>query len=314
MSKKIRRKLMLIIILSLILCILLGIAFSLYRNKNQLTTYAATYADKVQELVSSNIITENNNSVITNGSSLLQTYIDDYLIENNISSDSLQYCIEDLETHTRYSQNEYENVFAASIYKLPLAMIYYEKINTGEYTSDSLFTYEAFHYEAGGPIGSNCSVGDQIALSKLLHDMILCSDNTAGHILFENLGGWVSFKEAISKYSSIAQEDYFYSYDNVLNASFVSDVLSYLYKHSNDYTQLIADLKNAMPDDYLATSVDAEIAQKYGNYGIYKNAAGIIYGDHPYSIAIFTSLGNQNTVIGDINAICYAYFNGNLVE
>lgn len=99
-----------------------------------------------------------------------------------------------------------------------------------------------------------------------------------------------------------------------MNASFVSDVLSYLYKHSNDYTQLIADLKNAMPDDYLATSVDAEIAQKYGNYGIYKNAAGIIYGDHPYSIAIFTSLGNQNTVIGDINAICYAYFNGNLVE
>ena len=30
----------------------------------------------------------------------------------------MQYCIEDLETHTRYSQNEYENVFAASIYNI----------------------------------------------------------------------------------------------------------------------------------------------------------------------------------------------------
>lgn len=57
-----------------------------------------------------------------------------------------------------------------------------------------------------------------------------------------------------------------------------------------------------------------ETKQKYGYYDIYNNAAGIVYGDHPYSIAIFTSLGNQNTVIGDINAICYAYFNGNLVE
>ena len=40
-------------------------------------------------------------------------------------------------------------------------------------------------------------------------------------------------------------------------------------------------------------------------------AAGIVYGEHPYSIAIFTSLNEDGIrVIGEINELCYEYFNG----
>lgn len=312
MPKKIKHKLWIILALCLIWVALLGIYVLFPHSNNQLSINAIDYSNMIKGILSSN--NDVPSPSITPEADQMETLINNYLIQNSISDASIQYCIEDLETHTRYVHNENENVFAASIYKLPLAMIYYEKIHAGEYTLDTLFTYEANHYEAGGPIGNVYAAGEQIALSELLHDLILYSDNTAGHILFENLGGWIAFKEAISKYSDVKQDDYFYSYDNVLNAAFVSDVLAHLYEHSDDYTQLIANLKMATPDAYLATDVKTDIAQKYGNYGMYNNAAGIVYGNHPYTIVIFTSLGNQNTVIGDINAICYTYFNGNSMK
>ena len=109
----------------------------------------------------------------------LEELISAYLEQNNISEDSVQYCIEDLETNERYVHNETENVTAASIYKLPLAMIYYEKIAAGELDENTLFTYEANHYESGGPIGMTYAPGAQIPLEELLHCMILYSDNTA---------------------------------------------------------------------------------------------------------------------------------------
>ena len=306
MTRKLKRNLLLIFSLCIMLFILTISLFLLQPSESHLLANVQNHTDKINVIASTSI---DDHFVEKYGQTKLEERIDTYLSENGISTDSLQYCIEDLETHTRYTHDADQNVFAASVHKLPLAMIYYEKINNGEFTLDTLFTYEASHYEIGGPIGSDYQAGDQIPLSELLHDLIIYSDNTAGHILFENLGGWISFKETITKYSNTTQEDYFYSGENVLNASYVSDVLAYLYTNSDQFTQLLTDLKNAKPNEYLAASVDAEIAQKYGNYDVYNNVAGIVYGQHPYSIMIFTSLGTQSTAIGDINAICYAYFN-----
>ena len=70
-------------------------------------------------------------------------------------------------------------------------------------------------------------------------------------------------------------------------------------------------MKKATPNDYLASSIQPEIAQKWGLQSVYRNAAWIVYGEHPYSIAIFTSLNEDGIrVIGEINELCYEYFNG----
>ncbi len=241
----------------------------------------------------------------------LDDRISDYLAENGFSASSVQYCIEDLTSHRRYEKDAQMNVTAASIYKLPLAMVYYEKIAAGELSEATCFTYEASHYEQGGSIPLRYQVGDQIPLRELLTALILESDNTAGHILFENLGGWTAYKQVISKYSDTPQEAIFFSLNNVTNAAYTADVLAYLYAHEQSFSQLLSDLKQASPGEYLRYVIDEETAQKYGLLGDYRNAAGIVYGEHPYSVAIFTSLGESGSrVIGEINAICYAYFNG----
>lgn len=72
------------------------------------------------------------------------------------------------------------------------------------------------------------------------------------------------FKKAITKYSEDEQEDYFFSYDNVLNASFIGDVLNYLYAHEDIFATLLEDMKKATPNDYLASSIQPEIGSKMG--------------------------------------------------
>ena len=53
-------------------------------------------------------------------------------------------------------------------------------------------------HEDAGVISSDYGIGSQVPLSDLLNDLIIYSDNDAGHILYENLGGWKEYKEAKS--------------------------------------------------------------------------------------------------------------------
>lgn len=304
-SRKIRRSILFLLIGSLVvIAALVGIRMWGDEEDGMLSakTLASTYGEGLME--DAQLLSSQKQQG-------LDERIQAYLTANGISSASVQYSIEDLTTHERFTKDAQMNVTVASVYKLPLAMLYYEKIAEGEVSEQTLYTYEASHYEQGGPISLRYSVGDQIELGELLEALIIESDHTAGHILYENLGGWPAFKQAITKYSDTPQSDEFFSYDNVLNADYVGDVLGYLYAHEEEYAQLIDDLKEAMPGEYLESVIQPETAQKYGLYDVYRNVAGIVYGEHPYSIAIFSSLGESGSrVIGEINAICYEYFNG----
>lgn len=242
----------------------------------------------------------------------LTELIEHYLEQEGIPLDLIQIHIKSYETQEVYAWNEDAYVTAASIYKLPLAMLYYEKIQEGTMRLEDSLLYEAYHYEAGGPIGDTMYPGSYLRLETILHDMIVYSDNTAGHILFEHLGGWVMFKQSCEKYSTKALDEVFYSYDNVMNASYMGDVLDYLYEHKNQFQDVWEDMEQSMPNDYLNKTLGNVTIQKYGQYGDAVNAVGIVDGDHPYHIVIFSQLGlDMVDHIGAINALCYEYFNQN---
>ena len=58
--------------------------------------------------------------------------IEAYFQENGIDHEKVAYCITDLEHNIKYSMNEKDEFIAASIYKLPLAMLYYDKVANEE--------------------------------------------------------------------------------------------------------------------------------------------------------------------------------------
>lgn len=234
--------------------------------------------------------------------------IEAYFQENGIDHEKVAYCITDLEHNIKYSMNEKDEFIAASIYKLPLAMLYYDKVNEGEYTLDSTFTYSGYMHEDAGVISSNYGIGSQVPLSDLLNDLIIYSDNDAGHILYENLGGWKEYKEAMTKYTDSISENY-YTMDNVTTANTMNDVVTYLYDHKEDYKGLIKNMEEAEPGEYLDRDTQLSMPQKYGMYDSALNSVGFVECNTSYSIVVLTSLGDKGAdVMANINRIAYEHF------
>lgn len=234
--------------------------------------------------------------------------IEAYFQENGIDHEKVAYCITDLEHNIKYSMNEKDEFIAASIYKLPLAMLYYDKVNEGEYTLDSTFTYSGYMHEDAGVISSDYGIGSQVPLSDLLNDLIIYSDNDAGHILYENLGGWKEYKEAMTKYTDSISE-YYYTMDNVTTANTMNDVVTYLYDHKEDYKGLIKNMEEAEPGEYLDRDTQLSMPQKYGMYDSALNSVGFVECNTSYSIVVLTSLGDKGAdVMANINRIAYEHF------
>lgn len=234
--------------------------------------------------------------------------IEAYFQENGIDHEKVAYCITDLEHNIKYSMNEKDEFIAASIYKLPLAMLYYDKVNEGEYTLDSTFTYSGYMHEDAGVISSDYGIGSQVPLSDLLNDLIIYSDNDEGHILYENLGGWKEYKEAMTKYTDSISENY-YTMDNVTTANTMNDVVTYLYDHKEDYKGLIKNMEEAEPGEYLDRDTQLSMPQKYGMYDSALNSVGFVECNTSYSIVVLTSLGDKGAdVMANINRIAYEHF------
>lgn len=234
--------------------------------------------------------------------------IEAYFQENGIDHEKVAYCITDLEHNIKYSMNEKDEFIAASIYKLPLAMLYYDKVNEGEYTLDSTFTYSGYMHEDAGVISSDYGIGSQVPLSDLLNDLIIYSDNDAGHILYENLGGWKEYKEAMTKYTDSISENY-YTMDNVTTANTMNDVVTYLYDYKEDYKGLIKNMEEAEPGEYLDRDTQLSMPQKYGIYDSALNSVGFVECNTSYSIVVLTSLGDKGAdVMANINRIAYEHF------
>lgn len=244
--------------------------------------------------------------------SQLQEKIDAYIEEEDLDKDEICYYITDLVTDESISLHPNVDMTAGSIYKLPLAMLWYEMINDGEYKLKDTLTLTSEDYEEGGVIAANYAVGSHITIKELLEEMIVNSDNTAAHMLFNELGGYSKFKSKADKFSEKEMDNEFYSRsENIVTARYMNDVLYYLYNHSDEYTTLIKDMRKSQKEGYLNATVQTNAAQKYGAYMQASNAVGFVdSAKEPYSIVVLTSysdLGEE--CIGDINEICYEYFN-----
>ena len=187
-------------------------------------------------------------------------------------------------------------------------MLYEDMIAQGKYTRDSLLYFDYYMIEDNGYLLSCYSPGTWVPLGDILDIMIRYSDNTAGHILFETMGGWLKYREAMLAYTD---ETCFAwdTYDNVICAAVMSDVLSHLYENRSRYENLIEVMSEATPHQFLDSIIQVNMPQKYGSYEYAINSAGFVDGEHPYTIVVLTALGNYGeTVMADLNAIAYRHF------
>lgn len=229
--------------------------------------------------------------------------VEKYIDKNNLNQDNFAFFYYNPITEESYFYNENSYFTAASTIKVPLAMIYYDKINNGDLTLKSTFTYNKEHYEEGaGTIVALYKPGEEVPLQYLLEQMIVNSDNTATNILKTGLGGEKAYRILIKQYTQIHLPSEF-NEDNITSAAYSLDVLKKIYNNQDDYQRLIELMKKSSGGGYLKKDItNCEIAHKYGSYEGNVHDYGICYSNNPYLIGVFTkNVPNAENLISTIN-------------
>ena len=230
----------------------------------------------------------------------VKNLISQIMSKNGLNSSNFGFFFYNINTREYYFYNEDKYFTAASTVKVPVAMLYYDKINAGEISEDDTLLYKSNAYEAGaGEVTSKYKAGSRIPYSVLLREVIVNSDNTANNILIGNIG-FKQYRYDIAKYSNRELSSTFYG-SNVTCPGFAYDVVKYLYKHSDEYTELLSNMKKSSYGKYLKEYLDYDVAHKYGSYGGYVHDYGIIYGKQTYLMGVYTrNINNAPTLIASI--------------
>lgn len=196
------------------------------------------------------------------------------------------------ETHF-YDEDRW--LVGASIYKLPLAMLYAEKINAGELSLEDI-VWDA-------------------KLETLLYRMVVNSNNEDADTLCKHFGGFKEMRRGFLKYFGTDEESVedIYWHNNNFTARHMLNCLKYLYEHSEDYEYIINLMLIASPDrNFKSKEQSFEIAHKYGyvpgDYGDHYNDTAICYTDDPICIVMLTQgVPRPSTVLADFCTLACDY-------
>lgn len=168
-----------------------------------------------------------------------------------------------------------EYMITGSMFKVPLNMLYTEKVARGEIDWDTKF---------GG-----------IAYSNLLEWSIINSDNQMAEILWKATGSYRTYRELICPYMGVDPEtvDHMYWVNNYFTSEQMIHCLKTLYENQENFPRLIDTMLRAEPENYFKFhQQDYEIAHKYGylveGWHLYMNDCAICYTDDPILIVLFT--------------------------
>ena len=206
--------------------------------------------------------------------SSLAALFETFRAERNLNESNFAVSYYDTVTGESYDWNETHMMVAASTFKLPLNLYYYEKENAGELEPDTLITQ-------GG------------ATLDLCHYLsIVESNNEISHALLYRIGTFPEYKEAMRKYFTMTDDeiDPRYYQNNYYCTRMMMDTLQYLYERQDEFPELIDYMKKSNPQNgyFRAKVTEMDVAHKYGSFEGAENDVGIFYAEHPFLLAVYT--------------------------
>lgn len=203
----------------------------------------------------------------------LEQVMDDFMEANGLNENN--FCISYYNTVTgeSYAFNDEKFTIAASTYKLPLNMYFYEMQRDGEIDGDAPFRYTG------------------LTLNQVHEQSIVNSNNELSEAMMYYWGDHKTYKDNMRKYFTMTDEEIDPSYynGNYYCVRMMMDCLHYLYDHSDDFEELLGYMKIAKPGEHFKRFIDEyEVAHKYGSVQIFENDVGIIYAPQPILLAVYT--------------------------
>lgn len=224
--------------------------------------------------------------------SSLAALFDSFRAEWGLTESNFAVSYYDTVTGESYDWNETHMMVAASTFKLPLNLYYYEKENAGELEPDTLITQ-------GGATLDVCH-----------YLSIVESNNEISHALLYRIGTFPEYKEAMRKYFTMTDDeiDPKYYQDNYYCTRMMMDTLKYLYARQDEFPELIDYMKQSNPQNgyFKAKVTEMEVAHKYGDFEGAENDVGIFYAEHPFLLAVYTQNVGE-TVVQDAARLAADY-------
>lgn len=200
-----------------------------------------------------------------------------YMEEHDLTEDKIALGYRNLVTGEEHYINADQYNVAASLYKVPLNMVFTERISKGEMTFDD---------KVKG-----------VVYSKLMQGSIVESNNEFSDYLRAELGGYPDYRRTFCPYIGEDADtvDAKYYENNFFTARQIITCLNTLYQGGEDrFPMVIEYMKDAEPNNYFnAFDQDYVIAHKYGyletGNTLQINDSGIVYTNDPIAIVMFTN-------------------------
>lgn len=198
----------------------------------------------------------------------LSEIMDQFMAEYGLNSDNFSMCYYATGSGEYYGVAETTYRVAASLYKLPLNMYYYDLEWDGKLSPDSYI--------------------DGYYLPDMHYQTIVNSNNDMAISMLYNLGSFRQYRDKMTKYCDMEYANAYYANNNI-TAWYMLSTLGVLYQNPEKYAELTENMKNAAKGQYFQRYLDDyEIAHKYGYFEGAINDCGIIYTPEPFLLTAFT--------------------------
>lgn len=224
----------------------------------------------------------------------LAPVIEEYMAAHGLNAQNFSMSYYNTVTGESYAFNDKKFMVAASTFKVPVNMYYYELEAAGEIEPDAVLP------------------GVGVPLNKAHGLSLVESNNEVSLGMLYAIGGGVfaNYKTEMRKYFTMADEeiDYIYYADNYYCTHMMMDALKYLYENGELFSEMIGYMKQAQQDQYFCAGVtEYEVAHKYGWFEGAVNDVGIIYTEQPFLLAVYTQDVYGEGVVADIAALVTEY-------
>ena len=196
-----------------------------------------------------------------------------FMEENYLNEQNFSMSYYNTVTGESYAFEDTHMMVAASTYKLPLNLYYYQQELAGEIASDAL-------------------IAGVYRLSDCHYQSLVWSNNEISEAMLYQIGSFQEYKQTMRTFTDMTDDEIdprYYS-GNLYCTRMMMDALKYLYDHAADYEEMLSYMKEASPQNgYFRKYVtECEVAHKYGSFEGAENDTGIIYAGQPFLLAVYT--------------------------
>ena len=203
----------------------------------------------------------------------LEARVAQFMEENYLNEQNFSMSYYNTVTGESYAFEDTHMMVAASTYKLPLNLYYYQQELAGEIAPDAL-------------------IAGVYRLSDCHYQSLVWSNNEISEAMLYQIGSFQEYKQTMRTFTDMTDDEIdprYYS-GNLYCTRMMMDALKYLYDHAADYEEMLSYMKEASPQNgYFRKYVtECEVAHKYGSFEGAENDVGIIYAEQPFLLAVYT--------------------------